>query len=340
MATHEIDSFVQKFRKLWSAGYCAHLDLDSNAGEAWVSLRVKLSHGQVQQQDVPAFYRPKFDSPSRQRRRARRSAARQSQENSSVEGVVVSSVKEENEDEIKSDNNPENLTDVDKTDQINEEGSCENGDNIAGEASKYDARAIDNADPDDKVEQNVSSMDEKVEEKEVEVAGEAIKHDDRAIDNPDPEETAEQNLSSVEEKDEVVVEVSVVEENDNVKNKEINAGADILKEPDFPIVTIAAVAKMYSSVNQISNVEVSTLTNILRSKDHLCRNITRVNLGNIQTYRDHRGIYEHSIYLELDVNTANLWESGRSYIYHHIGKDTWTLNAGTTISFVRIHQIR
>ena len=28
---------------LWSAGYSAHLDLDSHAGEAWVGLRVVLS---------------------------------------------------------------------------------------------------------------------------------------------------------------------------------------------------------------------------------------------------------------------------------------------------------
>ena len=82
MASQEIDSFVKKFRQLWSAGFCAHLDLDSNAGEAWVGLRVKLSPGQIQQQDVPAYCRQKFERPSRQRRHARRSVSRQSQESS------------------------------------------------------------------------------------------------------------------------------------------------------------------------------------------------------------------------------------------------------------------
>ena len=187
-------------------------------------------------------------------------------------------------------------------------------------------------------------MEEKKDTEEVGVAEEANKHDDRVIGNPDPEEIVEQTLSSVGEKeDSEEVGISVVEvDNDNVKKTEINdsSSADKLKQPDSPIVTIAAVAKVYSNANQISTVEVSALSNILKSKDHLCRNITRVNLGTIQTYRDHRGKFEHSIFLELDVNTANLWESGRSYIYHHLGRDTWTLNAGTTISLVRIHQMR
>ena len=44
MFVTELDSFVSKFQQLWSAGYSAHLDLDSHAGEAWVGLRVWLGH--------------------------------------------------------------------------------------------------------------------------------------------------------------------------------------------------------------------------------------------------------------------------------------------------------
>ena len=84
----------------------------------------------------------------------------------------------------------------------------------------------------------------------------------------------------------------------------------------------------------------SALSNILKSKDHLCRNISNVNFRNLQTYRVRAGKFDHSIQLELSVNTANLWESGKSYIYHHLGKDIWTLNDGTAISIVRIHQKR
>ena len=45
MVVKEIDSFIQKFHQLWSAGVSAHLDLDTHAGEAWVGLRVQLGHG-------------------------------------------------------------------------------------------------------------------------------------------------------------------------------------------------------------------------------------------------------------------------------------------------------
>ena len=157
MASQEIDSFVRKFRQLWSAGFCAHLDLDSNAGEAWVGLHLKLSPGLIQQQDVPAYCRQKFDSLSQQRRRARRSASRQSQENSSIEatGKVVTSAKEEYKYEIINDR--ENLTDID---QLKEE---KNGGNVAGEAT----RATDIVDAEEIVEQTVSSMEEKNDTEEV-----------------------------------------------------------------------------------------------------------------------------------------------------------------------------
>ena len=44
MVAREFDSFIQKFHQLWSAGFSAHLDLDTHAGVAWVGLRVQLGH--------------------------------------------------------------------------------------------------------------------------------------------------------------------------------------------------------------------------------------------------------------------------------------------------------
>ena len=81
MAVSELESFVGKFRQLWNAGFTAHLDLDTHAGNAWVGLRVQLGH------DIhghgPLHNRrssPKV-SPSRLRRRARRLAARNAEKN-------------------------------------------------------------------------------------------------------------------------------------------------------------------------------------------------------------------------------------------------------------------
>ena len=80
MLITELDTFVRKFHQLWNDGLTAHLDLDTHAGNAWVGLRVQL--GQVpgpphqQAQPVPQQVHRKFESLSRQRRRAKREAAR------------------------------------------------------------------------------------------------------------------------------------------------------------------------------------------------------------------------------------------------------------------------
>ena len=39
-----MESFITKFRCLWNSGFDAHLELDLHAGQASVSLRVRLGH--------------------------------------------------------------------------------------------------------------------------------------------------------------------------------------------------------------------------------------------------------------------------------------------------------
>ena len=90
MIVKEIDSFVQKFHQLWSAGVSAHLDLDTHAGEAWVGLRVQLgpAPGHLHHNFRPQPFQ-KHANPSRQRRRARREAARRAQAEEPVEQAVT-----------------------------------------------------------------------------------------------------------------------------------------------------------------------------------------------------------------------------------------------------------
>ena len=135
---------------------------------------------------------------------------------------------------------------------------------------------------------------------------------------------------------------------DTLTNKVETESADIdetkkeeKKAPQSSHVTIFATAIFgNSNCSQVGSSEISALSSILKSKEHLCRNISYVNFFNLQTFRLNSGKYEHSIQVEIDVNTANLWESGRSYIFHHLGKDTWSLKDGVTISLIRIHQKR
>ena len=86
-----LDSFVLKFKQNWKSGYSAHLDIDTCAGQAWVGLRVHL--GQVHgDQGVQEVKKRKSDSPSQQRRRARRVAKREAAEVSNLQSKVAESV--------------------------------------------------------------------------------------------------------------------------------------------------------------------------------------------------------------------------------------------------------
>ena len=90
MVVNEIDSLIQKFHQLWSAGVSAHLDLDTHAGEAWVGLRVRLGPSPAPGH-LHHHFKPfqKHESPSRQRRRARRDAARRAKAEESAVQVVT-----------------------------------------------------------------------------------------------------------------------------------------------------------------------------------------------------------------------------------------------------------
>ena len=75
-ASFELNSFIGKFHQLWNAGYSAHLDISSNAGQAWVGLRVQLGYSSFENNE---FYPPpppgRICGPSWLRRRSRRATA-------------------------------------------------------------------------------------------------------------------------------------------------------------------------------------------------------------------------------------------------------------------------
>lgn len=200
----------------------------------------------------------------------------------SEEATVEVEEKEKVKNEVNEDKTPEVFTDVDKTENLtinkanqpdNCEESHENSYNVAEEEANHDTNTVD--DPEKSVEKIASDVEEKV--------------------------ATDENS----EKKNEVIEYLEVGDTEDMKNIDINA--DKQKEAMSPIVTIFAVAKFENSnSNQISTVEFSALSNILKSKDHLCRNISNVNFRNLQTYRVRAGKFDHSIQLELSVNTANL----------------------------------
>ena len=54
-----------------------------------------------------------------------------------------------------------------------------------------------------------------------------------------------------------------------------------------------------------------------------------------------RNEFEHIVAVKLIVNTAQLWESPRSYIWKHLGNNSvWTRGNGTEIRLSRIHHVQ
>ena len=86
----ELDKFVKKFVSLWQAGCDANLSVEANAGNASVSLKVSLGKAKYHsgnRVDARGCLAGSPSSPSRQRRRERRSAAREAQ--ATTEEVVA-----------------------------------------------------------------------------------------------------------------------------------------------------------------------------------------------------------------------------------------------------------
>ena len=72
----EIEKFFEKFKQLWKAGWNAHLDLDTNGGQAWVGLRLQLTgDGSTTMKTAKDTLKK---SNSRERRRTRRASLRNS----------------------------------------------------------------------------------------------------------------------------------------------------------------------------------------------------------------------------------------------------------------------
>ena len=103
------------------------------------------------------------------------------------------------------------------------------------------------------------------------------------------------------------------------------------------VETVFATAVIsHSNSSQVTNSDVNYLLRIIRSKEHLNQNILSVDLGSVQSFREDGSKFEHKVQVMVHVKTINLWENSRSYIYHHLGKDIWTLRDGTEVSLFAI----
>ena len=106
-----------------------------------------------------------------------------------------------------------------------------------------------------------------------------------------------------------------------------------------PIVTIHATAVFDDSPNHnLTNDEVDSLVRFLTNKDHLNRNILHIEYSHLSSRESTTDKYKHTVGLKVQVKTENLWEGPRSYLWKHIGQETWSRGNGTSINVIRIHQ--
>ena len=106
-----------------------------------------------------------------------------------------------------------------------------------------------------------------------------------------------------------------------------------LEEPEKKLVAVDMIAEFDVLTSKLSD----SLEDVLRCKDHLCKNIKDVNFDDVQS-TGNRSSFKHLLSVILLVDTAGLWESARRYIHHHLGRGSWTFENGAKMKFTRIHQ--
>ena len=301
MSAAELDSFIFKFKYLWTAGYDAHLDINSHAGQAWLGLHVRLGHAHGPlNQDLPRNFNRSRNGPARQRRREKRAADREEAEEAQKEKAseVEDKIPEEN-DKI-----------VDFTTENVENARIIDIENLAEEEKNKEPVLAEEAD-----EKIGEMIEENVEENKENVAVEQAVEEDTTGNDEQPMSTEMiANAATA-----TVVEAS----NENLIP---------------PVVIVHAIAVLDDSPNDtLTDDEFRSLTKILRNKDHLINNIANIEYSHLST-KELRGKFKHTVGLVIFVKTCNLWEGARNYLWKHIGRDTWTLRNGTEINIVRIHQ--
>ena len=103
------------------------------------------------------------------------------------------------------------------------------------------------------------------------------------------------------------------------------------------IVKVNATVEINTYKDLITKEEGNLLVSILKSKDHLRRNLKGVLYGTCTTNRNQEGGYKHFWTITIDVEASHLWENARSYVYHHLGRQSWKLGDGTEVRLTRIH---
>ena len=123
---------------------------------------------------------------------------------------------------------------------------------------------------------------------------------------------------------------------DEVSTSTMETTEIAIKVPD--IVTVYATATFENSPSRLTQDEVESLGRFITNKEHLKRNIADVQVDHFSSQEVRAGYFKHTVQIKISVRTAGLWEGARSYIWKHLGDDSWERGNGTRITLGRIHQ--
>ena len=319
----ELNSFVVKFKQLWKSGLNAHLDLDTSAGKAWVGLRLDLGDGLAAPRHQGAHEQKGKDSPSKERRRERRTLLRKT-------GTTENHVKTEYSDEQKTTEEVDELTN-DKVKELTIDGdepkSTEDVEEFIIDKVQELPRNSDEQNTTEKVEEVV----------------------DNTVENLSNHTNEQQATVEVEEETDVK-ELELVEKIETSETEDISNAADmekttVVEKEDQPanrsietVIVYATAVLENSPDSQVTRSHIDSLSKIIDCKEHLQRNIEDFKFGKLSSWELGNKMFDHQIQVTLKVKTTQLWESPRGYLWRHLGTSTWTLQDGTSVSLIKIHQ--
>ena len=127
------------------------------------------------------------------------------------------------------------------------------------------------------------------------------------------------------------------------KNIEDNSGkskVETILNPPPEFVQIHATAIFENSpFNVLTQDEYESLGRFVTSLNHLEKNIGKVIIDHYSTsIGDGGGNFVHTAQVRILVRVTNLWETPRSYLWRHLGQNTWERGNGTRILLTKIHQ--
>jgi len=310
MGTVEIDSFVCKLKQLCFAGISASLNIEAKDGIASVCLKAEVNINSSP--TSKSFTKPRV--PTYSHRRPHRQAWKPLSPSRRIEAEQASFGAKQNSVNVTSPDHVDSIINEDEVDLKTEDSNL-----VLASGSEVG------------LEENYATGN--VEAVEAILDFSNTKADNEVKNKLDPpnnkaDNGIENNVSTTDD----------VYKNSLVENKSMENTSAKVVENDSNTTMVYATASLRNSPNsKVDQLYIDSIVQIAECKDHLRRNITKIEIGNIRNRRSGNNTFMHEVELLIQVDTSSLWEPGRTYLWKHLGNSSWKLSDGCEVSFIKIH---